>query len=188
MTTQPATTSSAPIAELSEKQLERFGAFTRTRQLTDILRGQVFAEQILALPINPELHRVDDEATVGQYLAALLNQLLFEGADFDSKRPFGRDGWDHPIDDALNTANLTPLALRAAVRDLFAGGPVERAGKKYLDRFEALFAERLNNVIDVFENADEDEHTIDDIRDSVYEALGLVEVGYLREADEEEAA
>ncbi|WP_025157208.1 hypothetical protein [Leifsonia aquatica] len=76
---------------------------------------------ILALPIDPALHRVDDEATLGDYAGAILAQYLKFGEDFDVKRPLGSPRWGHPIDDALHRAGVTQEAFIAAVRARLSG-------------------------------------------------------------------
>ena len=48
------------------------------------------------------------EATIGGYLAALLEMVWEEGEGFDGKRPFGNSGWEWDLHRPLAEANLVP--------------------------------------------------------------------------------
>jgi hypothetical protein len=62
-------------------------------------------QQILDLPMNPASNDAG-ASTVREYLARLVECVLFEGEGFSGKRPFGNSGWMYDFYQPLVVAGL----------------------------------------------------------------------------------
>lgn len=82
-------------------------------------------QEILALPLDGPGFLVSK--TVGQYLMSTLGKFLRDGADFDSKRPFGSSDWEDPLIIAFANANL--MWLRTDEFEQIDDYPTEKFAK-----------------------------------------------------------
>jgi hypothetical protein len=62
-------------------------------------------QQILDLPMDPASNDAG-ASTVREYLARLVERVLFEGECFSGKRPFGNSGWRYDLYRPLVVAGL----------------------------------------------------------------------------------
>lgn len=63
-------------------------------------------ERVLDAPTSKEVLHNTGSATVREYFACLLHELLLNGEEFDSKRPFGYSDWQNDLELALVNASL----------------------------------------------------------------------------------